>query len=237
MFEALLNTELVVNLNPMGLGPTTLLRGDTTLGYFGEMSASEFFNTAEVSAAIGYAGGTVYTVSPVWIKMIIDGVIIYIPKTPLRSGVKWDDLYNLKSVYGIKGNGKYPIGAGVLQNAQIVKGGYRFKIRLGSMGNDPMPLPSPNVSTTASYASSEWGRIVNALVTPKRTAAGWGLYDLTTILAGHVVSKTTYSANTTMVCTVEAGASLAVNGYSKSSASSTWVPFLELTTDDTWGNP
>jgi hypothetical protein len=238
MFEALLNIDYVAPYNPLGPGPTTLQYGDSTLGYYGEVTGAEFFTEAEVSGGIGLTAGAIFSSAPYWIKMIIDGVIIYIPKMPLRSGIKWDEIYAAKAVYGIKGNGKYPPGGvGVMQNAQLVKNGYRYKVRLGSTGNDPTTLPSPNASTTASYASTEWGRITNALVTPKRTGAGWGLYNIGTMFAGHVVTKNTYNGNTTMAVTVENTASPAVNAYSKTTATSTWLPILELTTDDTWGNP
>jgi hypothetical protein len=237
MFEVCLYTDTTAPVSPFGPGPTTLLQGDTTLGYYGEMAGSDFFTTAEVSAGVGYAAGTVYTAVPTWIKMIIDGVVIYIPKTPLKSQCFWNDIYNAKSVYGEKTIGKYPVGAGVKQNAQLVKGGYRFKVRLGSAGADPLALPSPNVPTNAAYAASEWGRIINALALPKRVGSAWGLYDMGPILTGHVATKNTYSAGTTNAIIVEAITNPVLNAYGKSTNAFTWVPILELTTDATWGDP
>lgn len=237
MFEVLLHSDYEAPVSPFGPGPTTLLRGDTTLGYYGEMTGTDFFTTAEVSAGVGYANGTVYTAVPTWIKMIIDGVVIYFPKTPLKSGCTWNELYNAKAVYGEKAIGKYPVGAGVKQNAQLIKGGYRFKVRLGSAGADPLVLPSPNTPTNAAYAASEMGRIINALATPKRVGSAWGLYDMGTIMAGHVATKNSYSAGTTNAIITEAITNPVLNAYGKATNAFTWVPILELTNDDTWGDP
>lgn len=233
MFECLHHPVEVVYVPP-GPGSPTLQFGDSTLGYYGEVTAAELFTTAELSTAIGYSGGNVTTAAPGWIKMMVDGKTLFFPKKALKTGVMWNDLYNAGAVYGINGIGNYPVGAGVLQTKTVQKDAYTYKVRLGSMANvDPATSPSPNTPISPSFLASEWGRIFNALSKPKNTGytgVSWLLYDFSTIFSNWVLCRDTYAPDVAIAMAINSGSLDNPTSFiSKTDKSyGSWFPILEL---------
>lgn len=133
-----------------GPGPKNLLQGNTAMGYFGTVDAKDLFTHAELSA-LAFLKGT----KPVllgdtegWYKFYYNGKIIYLPITPLGNTVSWNTLYSEGLVYGTDDNGKYPAATPVNQSRIVTRdsasgGRSYFRIRLPSVGVDPMPAGTP----------------------------------------------------------------------------------------------
>ncbi|QVW28665.1 putative virion structural protein [Erwinia phage pEa_SNUABM_8] len=105
-----------------GPGPKQLLHGDSLMGYFGRVSEKDLYTHSELftlllngtaaSAASGTEG---------WYKFFCQGAVIYLPVTPMASGVSWSMLYNAGIVYGVDGVGSYPMSPSVSQAKILTK--------------------------------------------------------------------------------------------------------------------
>jgi hypothetical protein len=162
MYELLLSSGMASGANYLpnsGPGTKTLKAGNSTLGYFGEVTTTELFNGWEVAAAAGLeTGNEVSTPSTTWFKFIQNGKTLYIPRTQLRLLVSWEELYQKGLVYGTREYGPYPAGAGVSQLVTMAKmengRQWLLKPRLarGSIV-DPQAYPIPQASLDLSEFS------------------------------------------------------------------------------------
>lgn len=127
------------------IGPSTLIAGDMNAGYFGLVPASEFITGKELSSIIGLtAGSLIYSDTP-WMKMALDGEILFVPQKPIRNGISWSQINARGAVFG----------TGPSENISIQ--GYSFKARLlkGATVN-----PVDNLSVPTSTHGSEWNRLM-----------------------------------------------------------------------------
>lgn len=181
-----------------GPGSIELVKGDETFGYFGSLSAAEFFTAAELSLEADYSEGNVYITNPEWIKVMMDGKVLFIPSRPIRNNPSWNGLYNAGLVYGDGTIGKYPIGAGVAQDKTVSKSGSLFRVRLFGKGDtDPSPL---NTGTTSqSPGSYEFGRFCTKIYDAAvggHFADSWKLYSVAFINGVIPTQIPTNNANT-----------------------------------------
>lgn len=126
MNEALLSTGgKTIYVDNSGPGPKALVAGDTTMGYFGEVTDSQLFSISQVAAAGSLFQGNdnsgLTVGSNHWLKFIWNGKIIYIAKRPFRDNISWADLYAAGLVYGTRDNGKYPLATPKHQYIQMPK--------------------------------------------------------------------------------------------------------------------
>lgn len=118
-----------------GPGPSIILSGDEQLGYFGQVGASLVATSAELSALAGYTQGVAISdTSPMWLKFIDNGKVLFVSKRPLRHSVTVEEMQRL----------------GIRLGKMITLKGRQFKIRLMTGGNaDP-----------ATVAGGEWDRLM-----------------------------------------------------------------------------
>lgn len=88
--------------NPPGTGPgpQELIYGDEELGYFGEVSAPEFFSYSDLAAEVSLTQGTNTWPDDTWFKFYRKGKVLYIPRMPVRQSITWQELFNRGLVYG-----------------------------------------------------------------------------------------------------------------------------------------
>lgn len=120
-----------------GLGPTRLIAGDATNGYFGTVQGTTSFTPAEV-AALGPISGTLNTeiADEVWCKFVYQGKILLIARQPFLGNILFNAIYNAGMAYGTDGPGNPPLNStAVNQNKIISRVGedgktYRYRVRL-----------------------------------------------------------------------------------------------------------
>ncbi|AFQ96611.1 virion structural protein [Erwinia phage phiEaH2] len=127
-----------------GPGPKTLRAGNTLMGYFGKVDASELYTHAELyNLTLKGTPATLYAGTEGWYKFFYQGGIIYLPVTPLAYNVNWSIIYNAGIAYGIEGVGAYPTVTPVNQSKILTKslpeGKFYLRPRLPTASvKDPM---------------------------------------------------------------------------------------------------
>lgn len=123
-----------------GHGPSKLIRGDYNEGYFGSISAAEFFSAISLGAAMKLVSSQVDSyfswsnTAPVWDKFALDGKILLIPRTSIAL-VQPRHVYYSGFMYGTDDNGKYPTNSilpsyGAANQKRLVeRDGYRYRVR------------------------------------------------------------------------------------------------------------
>lgn len=226
-----------------GPGNKTLLKGNQTLGYFGEVSGTELFSASELVFKVGLSVGTVSVFAgSQWLKFFRNGKIIYIARQQMVAPVAWNDLYNAGLVYGVKGNGPYPVGAGVEQFNPLLKNdGMRnwfLKPRMiTGVGVDP--------ATGAVSDGGEWNQLFGRVVTGTNTgvAEKWATlaptyvgYGGTTQLSS-LVQETNQNDVTQNWNRGAASDLTSIMALSKASSAFQWRPVLELIPDSQLMDP
>lgn len=143
MFELLLTAagsggKEIENSGP---GPKTIILGNENHGYFGEFDSTLLFSAEElIDKTVSGVSLSNVPNSLMWLKFIINGKILFLPKTQICTGVSWIDLYELGLVYGTDDNGLYPTDNPTNQMVVVNKGKDGFKVRLPTGRNmDPSP--------------------------------------------------------------------------------------------------
>ncbi len=155
----------------LGPGPQTLIAGDQTTGFYGEVTEADFFTKAEIATLTGFSVGSEETLVRDWLKFQYEGKILYYPKGNVRSGdtLTWNSLYNTGLVYGVDSDGLFPTTTPTNQNVIISSGSHQFRVRLmrgadadptaGVLGREWTDLMVPLVDGTwATYTQEELGR-------------------------------------------------------------------------------
>lgn len=211
-----------------GPGVKTLKYGNEELGYFGEVSNEDLFDVTDLRREFNFWDGTDQT-RPTWIKMFLDGKVLFFPIQRIVSALSYSQLYAAGLVYGTDNNGVYPLNPPVNQLKIITKGTDAFKVRLFKGGVDDPTVITGTTSLSASVPKlleSEFGRIYAALVAvnipgyigPKFQVYGAGALDV-------VQTQNTQQTNITMGLYYLKGV---VNLYAKTTAGNSWFPVLEL---------
>lgn len=226
-----------------GPGTKTLQFGTPTLGYFGEVSGTELFFGWEIGQAVGLQAGGDYTIyaGSQWFKFFRNNKVIYISRQQVKAGLTWTDLYNSGLVYGTKGNGLYPVGAGVEQfNPMRKNDGSRdwyLKPRLMTgMGTDPI--------AGATGDGGEWNQLFGRLVVGTNTgvAEKWVSNTVAYVSSSgpNQLSSMVMETNTNDVTqSWNRGGSndLTLVASNSKTTSLLWRPVLELVAADVLMNP
>lgn len=204
-----------------GPGPKILKRGNSTIGYYGELAESELISRTNLRTLTNFTSGTDNTTwDNKWIKLAVLGKIVYIPSARLALNVSRRQLNT----------------AGYVPGVEKAIQGYNFKVRLPyvctvepatiNTNTIPFEVGSPQ------YNLSEWGYIVSALLTvPQNTGLPhWNLYDRTNFLTqgdtNYIHSYNTRSGY--------AGVTLVASNFQASftggldATGAGWLPILEL---------
>lgn len=129
---------------PYGPGPQELVAGDMTAGYFGEVSAGEFYSGDRLAFEMGVTEGVLQNSNAGWLKFAREGKVLFVAKQSFMHSVSWDHLYARGIVYGTNDDGKSPRGTPVNQYTTVEHGGNRFIVRLlTGAGADPFPESDP----------------------------------------------------------------------------------------------
>ncbi len=201
---------------PVGPGPTTLIAGDTTTGFYGEVTGSELITYGALSTAVGLSAGVLqHDAESLWLKFVKDGEILFIAKKPPRHTVSWDAISAVNSVYD-------DMTAPVIQ---IGDDSLRVTLLTGADA-DP-----------ASTTGGEWNRLMYPVHVDDPAADGWGInYTNEDLIVGGAGSGTrgwaqeTSSSDTTQ--RVNRGwtsvGHFQMISSSTSSSSMGWRPVLRL---------
>ncbi len=140
-------------------GPTGLIGGDTTAGFYGEVPAADFITGGDLSAALGLSAGTLHNDTTPWLKFTLDGKTLFMPKKTIRYGLGWEAIYQAGAVYGDDTDGLSPSGTPTSQNAKVNIGGLEYRVRLiRGAGSDP--TTNGDAGWDLSYThGSEWNRL------------------------------------------------------------------------------
>lgn len=182
MLELLLFKTGPANYFPnSGPGSKYLLYGDANAGFFGEVTATELFTTAQVTSYARLRAGVDLITSPVWLKFAYKGRFLFIAKQPIRSTISWNDIYKAGAAYGEDNDGGALSPQNVNQIALAKKGTDNFVIRL-IKGDAVNPSEMVNAVADTNYArDSEWNQLLYRLIAPTRAqfAQPWANYSNT----------------------------------------------------------
>lgn len=255
MFEALLSSPKAAS-GPIpdfsGPGPQTLqgsytTPGDNTkiAGFYGEVTSANFINPTNLATAVGLTTGIVLNNTTAWLKFLLDGKILFIPKLPIRYNTSWGDLYAKGAIYGDDTGGTYPYPANtpVNQSMRVTIGGQQYRVRL-IRGSAQDPGARTTTDDDPGHIGSEWNRLIypvsvltktpNNQVGPKFIASPYAAADLG-------INSFTGSMTICMESTAGTLTAVVVRGYTTTSGSSYgnkagmndrggWRPVLELIT-------
>ena len=149
--------EAIIAIGP---GPSTLIAGDMTAGFFGEVPTSELITGDDLATAIGLTAGTSQFSNEPWLKFALDDNIIYVAKKPYRHTVSWENIYQAGAVYGTGDNGLYPSGGDRLQDAKITVDGFSLDVTLLRGTNTDPAIYTSNGYDMDYTHTSEWNRLM-----------------------------------------------------------------------------
>lgn len=125
----------------LGVGSQTLLAGDMTDGFFGEVPVGELITGDALASEIGLSAGSSQHSDEPWLKFAIDEEVIYAAKKTYRYSISWDDIDAVNAVYDEEGS---PI---------IEVDGFQFRVTLLT-GAEADPTVEEN------GVGSEWNRLI-----------------------------------------------------------------------------
>lgn len=229
MFEMMLmgGVPSKIQYPDSGPGPKTLLFGDESLGYFGEVTSDIFLTIPELQSQLNfYAGGSIPDPNVSWAKVFSEGKILYIPKRAIVNSIPWNTLYNAGLVYGVDGVGFSPTATPTNQLRTVTVANRQFKVRLlKGATTDTGPYLSWSSPTVQ---SAEWPKLAVAMITQASGDAGapkWNIYtNTTTLFTGNTDVYTQNSVSNARRLT------LSFNSASQDLPTATkhWFPTLEL---------
>lgn len=161
-----------------GPGPQELIAGDMSAGYFGEVSAGEFYSGDRLAFELGVTEGVLQNSNAGWLKFARKGKVLFVAKQSFMHSVSWDHLYARGIVYGTNDNGKSPRGTPVNQYTTVEHGGNRFIVRLLTGANaDPFQDSDPLFFTNDMAqinigGGSEWNELMYRAHTDVPTGDG-----------------------------------------------------------------
>jgi hypothetical protein len=225
-----------------GIGPSTLIGGDSTEGFFGEIPVANFINGTDLAAAIGLTSGSVITanINANWLKCAWKNKVVVFPKGGYRTNVAWSQIYACGAVLGDDTNGPYPPPTPRLQDARVVIGGYTYRVRLFKSGvgntiNLPVTMGTGRLDDNVEFRLSEWNQLMyrSCVTNPGyQVGADWAAYTLGELSQGWNICQEVSSQSTGSIFlrgyhgfSIYSGTS-----YSKTVAvaSACWHPVLEL---------
>lgn len=168
-------------------GPDTLVGGDTTSGFYGEIAGSELITYGDLSTTLGVSQGTlIFDNESQWLKFALDGKTLFVSKKATRHSITWEYLYQAGIVYGNDTTGYNPSGAAVTQDVRIVIKGKTYIVRLFKGANTD-PTDGLGWDPTNTH-TSEWNRLMypihsgvhtqsNNPIDPSVPYAQWATYS------------------------------------------------------------
>lgn len=225
-----------------GIGPSALVAGDTTEGFFGEVPVANFINGTNLAAAIGLTSGSVVTanINANWLKFAWKNKVVLFPRGGYRTNVSWQQIYACGAVYGDDTNGFSPPATPRIQDARVVIGGYTYRVRLfktavGDTLDLPFTMGTGRSDDDILFKFSEYNQLMyRSCVTNPNNQVGvdWAAYTLAQLSQGWIICQEVSLRNLNYCYlrgfngfTIQAATS-----YIKTTAvgSACWHPVLEL---------
>ena len=226
----------------LGPGPSELKYGDYSYGYFGTVLSSDFINTANLRAAVGFNVGTPQNAAPLWHKYVRNGTVFFVPNSCLTSYVQWTQIYSAGLMFGVTGPGNHRNGATAVDQRKTVKiGPDTFIVRCMKGYSDDVTRVVPSQTSEPTEYSNEWNdfvlpickfvpdgqRMVNvAAQTVQETLPGpWNGYT------GAAIQEVYTTAGTPVVrrgSAAENRAGIATRAANTDAYLCSWYPVLEL---------
>lgn len=223
-----------------GPGNKYLLAGDTTAGYFGEITSAELFEGWEIMDLSTISSGTPAQLTGLsWLKFFYKQRVVYYAKKQICSFVGWDIIYDAGMVYGERGYGLYPRATPVDQfkYRTKVENGRRWhlKVRLPQgFSSDPFATATMNTDT-----DNEWVALLyKVFIATGGGTEEWDNFNASDLgYNGNLESIVKETNNPTTAQHYlrghPAGAVITtVDTDSKSTANNLWRPVLELIPDN-----
>ncbi len=217
--------EVVATPDLFGPGPQLIEYGDSSAGYFGELTT--FIPSETLISLTGLTSFSAAIPSANWVKAIVNDKIIFYPKQHIISGISWDALYSHGLVYGTNNNGTNPVGIPTNQETIINYDGFDYKVRCMSM-SDTDPGPRNNTGAMNS-ATGEIRKILIPLLNGEwesQDPVEWGFGNMNPsrfwgIETGDTGNDRRFNAGYTIGEFIN---------YNPNTSSYAWRPILELIT-------
>ncbi len=144
---------------PVGPGPTSLIAGDETLGFYGEVTGTELLTYGALSTAVGLSAGTLqHDAESLWLKFAYQGEILFVAKKPARHSVSWDDINATNTVYDDAGAPTVQVGDDTLRVTLLTGGDADPATTAGREWNDLMyrvHVDDPTATNWAAYTDAD----------------------------------------------------------------------------------
>lgn len=215
-----------------GIGPQTLLRGNSDSGLYGIVPNADFFTPAAFKTAAG-GPGSVLNIATHWFKVIAGGKIMLIPNYPISNGVSFDAIYNAGVAYG--GVAQADWAASVLtgrsvvaQNKTVQKGGFTYNVRLLRVRKQL------NATDTAvgQYYGGEFDKAYSMAIrdnaNPAYDGLQYGDYIVPNLVWPNHITGDLVNATTGMVRIIGDSVPSTHSQYATSGGAGYWVPVAEL---------
>lgn len=151
----------------LGPGPTKLIGGNESTGFYGEVPADELITGDELASKIGLIEGISQCQNEPWLKFSYLGNIEFIAKKPLRYSLIWEDFDSIDAVRG---------------NKVIIIGGLKYKVRLIKGKTEGKQNDTSHDEGSINH-NSEWNKLM--LPISENAPNDWGKY-----FGGNVKSPT-----------------------------------------------
>lgn len=220
-----------------GPGPQDLLKsykagpGKLT-GFYGRVASADFITYSQLLTGVNLGGSLNTDIG--WMKLHIDGKVLFVPRSPICTNITWNQIYNAGAVYGIP-------GAGVVfnnltpknQNLTIVVQGYKFLVRcfVGANSN-PVGIDNGGARDSSLTKGCEYDRLILNMGVATQSANQEGPifgYEFSNSSTAVHVANYSYSAfsGTQYTLSRNEGWASAWNP-TWASTSAGWLPVLEL---------
>lgn len=227
-----------------GPGPKTLLQGTEALGYFGEASPTEMLSAFKLRDQLNFQVGTDNAAwDGRWVKMFVDGKVIFFPTKIIATGITWNDLYNAGLVYGTDDNGKYPTATPTNQMRYVSAGNAVMKVRnFRAYAADPANMggiENLGNTTNVDIFNGEWYRTIGSITTPRLTSytgPWWPKYSQPDFLIPNSTAPFPWAQETRQALTTN-GLTINNTQIAPSNVKTTalaWYPVLEVVRDSTY---
>lgn len=212
MYEQLLTSGITKGAKYFpnsGPGTKYLKAGDENIGWFGTVTHAELFQGWEVSSALNLTAGTAYndTAGTYWLKFIYNGKFLFISQQPTRRNLSWNDVYSAGSIYGVRGNGTYPMSGNPVDQWRImvkeeVGRDIPWKFAVRSLNGAADPFNPADLNALKLATGNEHNdliyRLVNVAGLPNKAAfENWGYTALSPSTAAATILKETSSSTIT----------------------------------------
>ena len=212
-----------------GPGSKSLAFGDENIGYFGEVSAAEMMTHLELRNAIGASWPSMRTDSG-WFKFFHKGVVKFISKNTLATGLTWNQVYGAGVMYGTDDFGKYPVAPGVNQR-KVIQWARESKTWTFVPHLITGCATDPNTTGVAPQPDTEWYDLMFRVFTGTQPNAGTFAQYAAADVAMHVAHTVpeTAGSNTAYHLIRGNGAPAAVTAWNQKDNATAYSQHIRLT--------